>query len=170
MGWATNFLNRIFDQQEKLSPAEAEEAARKIRTQKRAEKKRLDEERAKVIRDQTEKFRLPGTKGSSSYKYSNAKIKGTIKENEWELVQQQKEELRDWISQISLTHENPDQLKTALKSGDPKDLTYEDRRKWEYQESKSYPSAGGPSTKIGKRGGRYTDGTTKDGRPYRRYF
>ena len=170
MKWVTNFLNRIFDQQEKPSPVEAEEAERKIRTQKRAEKKRIEEEGKQSIRDKAEKFRLPGTKGSSSYKYSNAKIKGTIKENEWELVQQQKEELRDWISQISLTHENPDQLKTALKSGDPKDLTYEDRRKWEYQESKSYPSAGGPSTKIGKRGGRYTDGTTKDGRPYRRYF
>ena len=162
-----NFLNRFFDEQ---TPEEREAAERRIRTQERAEIKRLEDERKQSIRDKAEKFRLPGTKGSSSYKYSNAKIKGTIKENEWKVVQQQKEELRDWISQISLTHENPDQLKTALKSGDPKDLTYEDRRKWEYQESISYPSAGGPSTKIGKRGGRYTDGTTREGRPYRRYF
>ena len=52
MEWVTNFLNRIFDQQEKLSSAEAEEAERKIRTLKRAEIKRLEEERRPNIRTQ----------------------------------------------------------------------------------------------------------------------
>ncbi len=33
-----------------------------------------------------------------------------------------------------------------------------------------YVSGGGPPVRIGKRGGRYTEETIKDGRPYRRYF
>ena len=87
MEWVTNFLHRIFDQEEKLSPAEAEEAERKIRTQERAEIKRLEDERRQNIRDKAEKFRLPGGRGSFSYnsngelKYSNDKIKNFVEKD-----------------------------------------------------------------------------------------
>ena len=182
MGWATNFLNRIFDQQEKLSPAEAEEAERKIRTQKRAEIKRIDEERRQNIRDKAEKFRLPGSKGSSSYdsngelQYSNAKIKGVVEKEKWESLQKQREDLRDWIKHISLTHTKPERLIKALESGDPKDLIEEDRREWRFfyrsiNENIGSISSGIASTvKYGKRGGKYYLKRNKKGESYRRYF
>ena len=129
---------------------EAEEAERKIRTQERAEQRRKDFERANKISQEAEKFRLPGGKGSDL------------------------PDFREWLKNkcFEKYQSIPEEFEKAMKSGDPKDLPLFgwSRKLWEYQECKRDPSPSGPSTKIAKRGGRYTDGKTKDGRPYRRYF
>jgi len=64
-------------------------------------------------------------------------------------------------------NETPDERKARLKELAKKKVKY----------LKSLPNQSGgsstsdtPATFIGKRGGRYTKDTTKDGRPYRRYF
>ena len=187
MGWAPNFLNRIFDQQEKLSPAEAEEAARKIRTQKRAEIKRLEDERRQNIRDKAENFRLPGGKGSSSsynsngeLEYSNDKIK-QVREKEIE-------KFRKWIrSQDQGT--NDEFFQKALETGKPRDLKEEDFKKWEIYDllNPTFPPKELPpfrlrakptakstgiaaSVRDGKRGGKYYLKRNKKGESYRKYF
>ena len=151
MEWLANLKNWILDEEGSLSSEEREAAERKIRTQERAEQRRKDLERANKISQEAEKFRLPGGQGSAGVP-----------------------DFREWLKDkcYEKYQSIPEPFEKAMKSGDPKDLPLLgwSRRLWEYQESKRYPSPGGPSTKIGKRGGRYTDGTTKDGRPYRRYF
>ncbi len=57
MKWFTKILNRISDEQEKLSPADLEEAERKSITLERAELKQLEEERKQSIREKAEKIK-----------------------------------------------------------------------------------------------------------------
>ena len=129
---------------------EAEEAERKIRTQVRAEQRRKELERKNKISQEAEKFRLPGGRGLPEVP-----------------------DFREWLKNkcYEKYQSIPEPFEKAMKTGNPNDLPLLgwSRKSWEYQEA-SDRKPGGPSTKIGKRGGRYTDGTTKDGRPYRRYF
>ena len=130
---------------------EAEEAERKIRTQVRAEQRRKELERKNKISQEAEKFRLPGGKGLPVVP-----------------------DFREWLKNkcYEKYQSIPEPFEKAMKTGNPKDLPLLgwSRKSWEYQEASDREPGGPPSTKIGKRGGRYTDGTTKDGRPYRRYF
>ena len=197
MKWLTNFKNWILDEQESLSPEEVEAAEKKSRTREKAEKFRLpggkgDSSRSKsgdpeyllTTKEKAEKFRLPGGKGWSStlpsgeLEYSNEKIKRIVDK-------ERREKLRDWIRHISLTHETADQLINALESGDPNDLTEEDRKEWETYKQSSLLNSSVPSVlnrsrssssgyastvRYGKRGGKYYLKRNKKGESYRKYF
>ena len=74
----------------------------------------------------------------------------------------------------------PNGIKEALISGSPEDLEPGMRFLWEehfrgwddqkYRQVKPVNPLDPAQEHVGPRGGRYTKGKTKEGRPYRRYF
>ena len=91
---------------------------------------------------------------------------------------QHKEKFLDWLKNKIRTldyiiDDNPYGIQDALRSGSPEDLEIGLRLCWEdwfYDRDASDYQSPKMQQRTGPRGGNYTEATTKDGRPYRRYF